>query len=558
MNSSPAIFFIFYIISVISVLGFGLFFRNIIFKNSNLFNIGFDGLIGVFILTIYSYLSHFFYSHNAIHNFFIIFTGLVLFILNFKKIQNKFEIRAFIAIYLLLFFAFIAFKTHDDFSYYHFGYTNYINEGKFLIGIGNFNHGFRTPSSIFYLNSLFFLPIVEKYMFHIGAIMIMGYSITNLVILLYHKFLKKNNDYIFYLILLSIIFFVVFFYRISEHGSDRSAQILISLLFIEIFIFFRNLNNLKIFVGKIFILSSLIISLKSFYFVYFILLIPLLYLLKINHQFNKLKYQLNSLPFYLAALLIFSVLLVNFFNTGCLVYPLYFTCFPNFEWSILINDVKLMNSHYENWAKAGAGPNFKVDNIENHIMYFNWLPNWINNYFFNKVSDFLLGILLLILIIYFSFFSVKKKNKIKDRYLLPIYLFLLILFFEWFYNHPALRYGGYVLISLIIFIPVSKLLERNKINFQKLRKRILILLIVTVFIFLYRNINRINDEIVKYNYKPIEDFRYELSDNHYRINKRIQNLINIYQNCKIKTECDFQGDYEVKEKYQTYVFINNN
>ena len=177
MNSSPAIFFIFYIISVISVLGFGLFFRNIIFKNSNLFNIGFDGLIGVFILTFQSYLSQFIYSHNSIHNFFIIFTGLVLFILNFKKIQNKFEIRAFIAIYLLLFFAFIAFKTHDDFSYYHFGYTNYINEGKFLIGIGNFNHGFRTPSSIFYLNSLFFLPIVEKYMFHIGAIMIMGYSI---------------------------------------------------------------------------------------------------------------------------------------------------------------------------------------------------------------------------------------------------------------------------------------------------------------------------------------------------------------------------------------------
>ena len=183
-------------------------------------------------------------------------------------------------------------------------------------------------------------------------------------------------------------FFVVFFYRISEHGSDRSAQILISLLFIEIFIFFRNLNNLKIFVGKIFILSSLIISLKSFYFVYFILLIPLLFLLKINHQFNKLKYQLNSLPFYLAALLIFSVLLVNFFNTGCLVYPLYFTCFPNFEWSILINDVKLMNAHYENWAKAGAGPNFKVDNIENHIMYFNWLPNWINNYFLIKSLTF--------------------------------------------------------------------------------------------------------------------------------------------------------------------------
>ena len=75
-------------------------------------------------------------------------------------------------------------------------------------------------------------------MFHIGAIMIMGYSITNLVILLYHKFLEKNNDYIFYLILLSIIFFVVFFYRISEHGSDRSAQILIFLYCLLKYLYF--------------------------------------------------------------------------------------------------------------------------------------------------------------------------------------------------------------------------------------------------------------------------------------------------------------------------------
>ena len=115
-----------------------------------------------------------------------------------------------------------------------------------------------------------------------------------------------------------------------------------------------------------------------------------------------------------------------------------------------------MNSHYENWAKAGAGPNFKVDNIENHIMYFNWVPNWIDNYFFNKVSDFLFGILFLILIIYISFFSAKKNKKKQDTYLLPIYFFLIILFFEWFYNHPALRYGGYILICLLIFIPISK------------------------------------------------------------------------------------------------------
>ncbi len=558
MSANPIIFFIFYFLIVVAVLGFGIVFRKIIFKSSSLFNLGFDGLVGIFILTIYSYVSHFFFSHNLEHNFLVILTGLIMFFLNYNKIKYNFELKIFISVFLILFFAFIAFKTHDDFSYYHFGYTNYINESKFLIGVGNFNHGFRTPSSIFYLNSLFYLPIVEKYMFHIGAIIIMGYSLIHLITLLNYKYLERDNDYIFFLILLSIIFIFIFFYRISEHGSDRSAQILIFLLFIEIFIFFKFLRTSDIFLGKILILSSLIISLKSFYFVYFIILIPILFLLKKNDKLGILKNLLKIIPFYLATLLILSVLLVNFFNTGCLVYPVYFTCFSDFEWSILINDVKLMNSHYENWAKAGAGPNFKVDNIENHIMYFNWVPNWIDNYFFNKVSDFLFGILFLILIIYLSFFSAKKNKKKQDTYLLPIYFFLIILFFEWFYNHPALRYGGYILICLLIFIPISKFLERNKLNFKQLQKRISVLLLVTAIIFLFRNVNRINDEIIKYNFNPFQDFRYELSDNHYRINNRISGLINIYDNCKIKTECDFNGDYEVTKKYKTYMFININ
>ena len=558
MSANPIIFFIFYFLIVVAVLGFGIVFRKIIFKSSSLFNLGFDGLVGIFILTIYSYVSHFFFSHNLEHNFLVILTGLIMFFLNYNKIKYNFELKIFISVFLILFFAFIAFKTHDDFSYYHFGYTNYINESKFLIGVGNFNHGFRTPSSIFYLNSLFYLPIVEKYMFHIGAIIIMGYSLIHLITLLNYKYLERDNDYIFFLILLSIIFIFIFFYRISERGSDRSAQILIFLLFIEIFIFFKFLRTSDIFLGKILILSSLIISLKSFYFVYFIILIPILFLLKKNNKLGILKNLLKIIPFYLATLLILSVLLVNFFNTGCLVYPVYFTCFSDFEWSILINDVKLMNSHYENWAKAGAGPNFKVDNIENHIMYFNWVPNWIDNYFFNKVSDFLFGILFLILIIYLSFFSTKKNKKKQDTYLLPIYFFLIILFFEWFYNHPALRYGGYILICLLIFIPISKFLERNKLNFKQLQKRISVLLLVTAIIFLFRNVNRINDEIIKYNFNPFQDFRYELSDNHYRINNRISGLINIYDNCKIKTECDFNGDYEVTKKYKTYMFININ
>ena len=40
-----------------------------------------------------------------------------------------------------------------------------------------------------------------------------------------------------------------------------------------------------------------------------------------------------------------------------------------------------------------------------------------------------------------------------------MYIVLLILFVEWFYNHPALRYGGYYIIAILIFIPLSKILS---------------------------------------------------------------------------------------------------
>ena len=63
-----------------------------------------------------------------------------------------------------------------------------------------------------------------------------------------------------------------------------------------------------------------------------------------------------------------------FLNTGCLIYPVSFTCFENFSWSIPIDQVKAMNNWYEQWSKAGAGPNFEVENRDIYIQNFN------NNY----------------------------------------------------------------------------------------------------------------------------------------------------------------------------------
>ena len=122
-----------------------------------------------------------------------------------------------------------------------------------------------------------------------------------------------------------------------------------------------------------------------------------------------------------------------------------------------------MNNWFEQWSKAGAGPNFRVQEADLYIQNFNWVENWFKIYFFTKISDLLLGLILLILIVVSIFYN-KSIERVKfDKNNFFIYFFILILFFEWFYNHPALRYGGYCLLVAIIFIPFSFVLQKFRI-----------------------------------------------------------------------------------------------
>ena len=72
---------------------------------------------------------------------------------------------------------------------------------------------------------------------------------------------KKNN--FFFLNLLAFLFINIFFYRIAEHGTDRSAQILVFIFFIYILSLRDNYKNFEIEISKLIILISIIISIKS-------------------------------------------------------------------------------------------------------------------------------------------------------------------------------------------------------------------------------------------------------------------------------------------------------
>ena len=180
----------------------------------------------------------------------------------------------------------------------------------------------------------------------------MGFS--NLIILnyIFDNIKDKKIDYLFYLSLLFFIFINVFFYRIQEHGTDRSAQILILILFLQIFSLINFYKDKFEKIDLIMILIGIIISLKSFYILYLIICIPIFYIFYKKKELNLILYIIQNKIFFLLFLLcFFLIILTLFLNSGCLIYPIHQTCFDSLSWSTGSEEVKKMNDCTNNGLK---------------------------------------------------------------------------------------------------------------------------------------------------------------------------------------------------------------
>ena len=508
-----------YIIILFSIIGFGYLSTKLL---SIRLSIGELGLSGILFMTILSYITNLFVSHGFIHNSIFLVIGLFCFLLISKKKLFRKKIKLILLVSLILFIGILMYKTHDDFFYYHFPYTISLIEFKKIFGVGNLEHGFRTPSSIFYLNSLFYLPIIEKSLINSGAIYFLIFSNIFLIQKIFNQIKNKKFNFIFILSLFSLLFINTIFYRLAEHGTDRSALILIFILAIYYLEGTnRKLNkiNFKQYYQKILIIIMLIISLKSFYLIYTIFIFILFF------EFRKILFTgkfykrilLNRVSYYfLIGIMIF--IFTIFSNTGCLIYPASFSCIESFSWSIPKKEVIAMKTWYELWSKAGATPTYRIDDVEFYLSGLNWFPNWVQNHFFNKISDFLLSLVLL-LIISLIFIVKFKKVKLSKKNFYLFYATVLLLLLEWFLNHPALRYGGFTLIALSIFIPLSIFFESRLNSNLKLKNKIIFLILLSFMVFSIKNIDRIFKESDKYKYNPLINAHYYIDDDTYHFNK---------------------------------------
>ena len=80
-------------------------------------------------------------------------------------------------------------------------------------------------------------------------------------------------------------------------------------------------------------------------------------------------------------------------------------------------------------------------------------------------------------------------------------------------NHPSLRYGGYHLLPLILYVPLCLYLSNFNFDTNFFRKRALILILITLTIFVSRNFSRLIKEHNQYNYNPLINTKYKIDYN---------------------------------------------
>ena len=75
-------------------------------------------------------------------------------------------------------------------------------------------------------------------------------------------------------------------------------------------------------------------------------------------------------------------------------------------------------------------------------------------------------------------------------------------------RHPSLRYGGYHILALISFVP-RLYLTNIDLNYKYFIKKSLILIVITLVIFISRNLLRLEKEFNQYSYNPLENNNYQ-------------------------------------------------
>lgn len=486
MASVSVHFFLFIIIAYSN--GY-IFFKLILFKNLKL-NFFETSILGLIITGFAAQFINFFLPLNDFLIYINLFISLVLLIILKKKFFINFsrtEIMIMMAMLILCMSHIYGSGFSDDLTHYHGGQIINSDNSKYIIGINflHYHYGlgsiWLTLHSYFNLNSTFLQDI------HVLNGIILFLTLSYFITESFKKNLQNKNLY--KILGIFILFVLIKYTRLKEFGLDRPATLIFCFL---IYVFFKFKENSALRGNNFFILISIICLFLTEIklFLVFSFLIPIFIIIKTkNYNFYS-----NS-QFLFILFIGLCYVIKNIFLTGCLIYPLYYTCIDTIPWS---------NREAALWIYNGIEPHTKGFHLySGHLTETEFLNNlnWITTWFAMVSEELLTYIAISILIIVFLFISSKiQKNGKENIYNKIIIIFLFFSNLLFFYKMPVIRYHHTIFILFIL-----SFIFLINVNFEKKNYIFNTIIIILFTINFSKNLDRIYKN--NFNNNPIQHLK---------------------------------------------------
>ena len=503
------IFFV--LLSLLSVLGYGIFFKKYIF-NTESNNIGELGLFGFFLLFFISLIAHFFIPLSYWFNLSVLMFGLLLFLINFKifkkeyfNIKNYFFILSICILPALLFI-----KTPADFETYHLPYINYLNEFKIIFGLVNISNNYAYGHGWLDILGLFSIPYIENK----GATFIALLFLYFFFLYLITEIVKSKSIKIKFFSIIALGYTISNFSKVENLGAEAQSTLLIIIIFLNLVKYLDDKDSNEIIV-KIFFyfFYALILRIGSLIIAPIIIVILILNIRKIFLLIRKfVKLNIFVLSFFL--IIIFK----NFIVTGCFAYPIPMSC-PNYNIS-WANPLENTEERYEFISAITKRWKFYIldeANIETELDYYEPMEKniilspkeyndskffWINYFFYDHDVKRIVNTFLIVFFCFISFliFSKKRYNFLKGLNLYPkknnlVYLGIIFANLMWLLLSPQMRYGGYGVIGGSLIFLSSLILSSCKIEIKTFNLISVFLILISSFYFIGKNITRITNHV---------------------------------------------------------------
>ena len=444
---------------ILCIFGYAYIFKNLFFgkKNSDISNL--DFLYGLIFLYFLSLIFHIFFPLRQISIIIILF-GLVA---SFLSIYKK-ELKVSLLKYFFIVFAFSSIAYYGvnniDSPLYHLQVVKWLTDHKLAFGLSNLavrlgvNYPWYSIIGVLNFDYNFFS---NKYYLSLIIFSFVFYEIIS------QK--KSNQSLIFlsfsfcYLLLFSLIHPFNYGVILNHFGNPEKDIFNMLIFFLTIYLFLKinenkkdkNFRHINLNLINIFLISTVLLIMQVPIYAFIILLFFYIF-----YNFIKLK---NFNFIFIFLILLGSLWILKSISlSGCLIFPLSFTCLET-DWTIDKSTIKFFVDETKRYCRSLPSLEF-INNSHITLETFKWVKPWFKNYYLatamHQINSliFIISFFVIIYLLTIKKFIISNSNKILFFSVFLVNLTCLI-------TIPEIRYywGPHISISCLLITFLINLLN---------------------------------------------------------------------------------------------------